>query len=257
MDKNGCHACQSCGFLSLRAVATQNAANPIFREFGPEARQTGVVGVVIGIPGADKGMSPLPMCIRGAADLWGEMLEFNQQFQQGAAKAVLHVLEQPRKCDKWHAYTPGLDPSQHLEEHRMLELERMRREWEERQEETRRRWEKELEQDRREWEERLASNQLEANRKWDAALAKARVRWERLQNTERECREEHQRKMEGEAKLRDERFARTMYLFGGILALAQLLAAIIALTPDAAIYRWLGLEQAPGTPSSPTSPASP
>jgi hypothetical protein len=56
------------------------------------------------------------MCFRGAADLPRELAETASAQKIGDDQAARAVVWNPRSCDKWHRYQPGLDPRRQFEE---------------------------------------------------------------------------------------------------------------------------------------------
>jgi hypothetical protein len=113
--------CISCGFLAKRPSA-QRVMPPDYYEVSLEERQQGQM--FLHIPDTFTGqISTDPACLRRAADLAQEMSGTTNT-------AAATVLGKDRHCDKWHAYTPGLNPKEHLEEFKARELERERRRFE-------------------------------------------------------------------------------------------------------------------------------
>lgn len=135
-------ACYNCGFLCRKDVLNTHLA--LFYEISEEDRKNGRF-FTLASPGA-------PRCFRGV-DIGREITDAtglpdypirtdeHQQKQNAAAK---QVLETNRQCKLWFPYTPGMSPKEHLEEFKILEMERDRKEWQERLEANRREWQKEL-----------------------------------------------------------------------------------------------------------------
>jgi hypothetical protein len=115
-------------------------------------------------------------CYVHAANLRQEVLEAGTGGY--SPPAVKSVIERGRDCPSFYRWREGLSPRDHLLEREGLELERERRQFEERMEEDRRRFEKRLEEERREFDERLASRAEEAERQrysWGFRIAVAAI----------------------------------------------------------------------------------
>jgi hypothetical protein len=124
-----------------------------------------------------------------------------QERQNAAAK---QIVKRDRQCPKWYPYKPGRGPEQHLREVEALELEDRRREFERRMESGRRKWERRLELDRRGFEKTL----------WDQAQ---------------------------EAEEKRHNLVFWIAIAAVVLAVAEVLAAILSAGPDSIIGRLLGL----------------
>jgi hypothetical protein len=70
-----------------------------------------------------------PQCYIRVCDVWEEILMVRRT---GSAlnAANREIFEKDRQCPKWHRYTPGFSPQEHLEDVRMTELELKRQEFE-------------------------------------------------------------------------------------------------------------------------------
>jgi hypothetical protein len=111
----------------------------------------------------------------------------------------IDVLSKDRKCPSWVEYVEGLSPQWHLEVYQMNLLQKAREEWEIR-----------MEKDRREWQ-----------KDFQAQLERDRREWhERFQNE-------------------SSRFGNQLAVAATIFGLLQVVAAIISLTPDSWLLKWV------------------
>jgi hypothetical protein len=70
-------------------------------------------------------------CFINETDLW-EFIDAGRAHGEHIPVVTKKVLQEDRQCPKWHQYTPGFSPQQHLEEERALELELKRQQFEQR-----------------------------------------------------------------------------------------------------------------------------
>jgi hypothetical protein len=201
--------CATCGFLCAYPPNLADSANPIRTELSEHARTTGKLGKLVLL---GEGRHPaFPVCIRGVANLNAE-IKADKDRPEGAPEdrddATKRVLWNSRGCTQWREHTPGIGPQQLLDVVKFEELET-------RLEERRRVWASHFEDERRKWTERFDDSRREFETKLnDRAIAE-------------------QRKSGSTA---------TKFTIAAIvLALAQIVVALAAMTPDAILARWLGL----------------
>ena len=111
--------CVSCGFLSKFDMENQGPP-PYIYEMPPKDRSSGAMSWVR--IGNYHVTGPSPQCYVNTAKILEEIdlyIQTEKRREEGASKAF----NRDRQCLKWHLYTPGFSPQQHLEEERMLDLE--------------------------------------------------------------------------------------------------------------------------------------
>lgn len=124
-DREG--KCISCGFLA-KFDAHYEGPPPYIYEMPPRGRDTGEVsGIRLW---ANREILGFPQCYANVANLWGEIDSATRAGGMDRFAAAREVFSKERHCAKWHQYTPGFSPQQHLEEERMLELELKRQQFE-------------------------------------------------------------------------------------------------------------------------------
>lgn len=120
--------CISCGFLSKYNVH-HNGPPPYFYEMPENDRNSGQMsGIRLD---AGREIQGFPQCYVNAEDLWRE-IDLGKREGKNEYLHARGVFEKDRKCPKWHRYTPGFSPQEHLEELRAQELELKRQEFEQR-----------------------------------------------------------------------------------------------------------------------------
>ncbi|HXX37542.1 MAG TPA: hypothetical protein VEP50_05210 [bacterium] len=129
--------CRTCGYLAERLM--DSSLEPALREVN-EAQRNAFVGEVI-VPGRGV-VSVVPHCYVKAADLEREYGTPLNRMQHAAL-----VFDRDRKCPKWHPYTPGFGPREHLAHVRAQQEELERKKYQERQEENRRQFELAMQRD--------------------------------------------------------------------------------------------------------------
>ena len=104
-----------------------------------------------------------PRCYMGVIDMGKQMeVAINREGKQRGV-AARELFQAERSCTKWHPYTPGLSPQEHLQETRMLELELKRQEFEERMEADRKSWQQGSEDSRKDFDLKLFRQGQEFN----------------------------------------------------------------------------------------------
>jgi hypothetical protein len=129
-------SCRTCGFLAVSQYAGGDTANTRVYDASEEARSKGnLFQVAVG----DGQRYAKPVCLRGVCQFLQKMgiTDLTNPGNRTKAEAFLAA---PMDCPEWFELVPGLSPDQHLEAYRMLKLEEMRRDWEERQERQHREW---------------------------------------------------------------------------------------------------------------------
>jgi len=110
--------CAECGFLGVRHRETGELVGP-----GEEQRETGSPPEGRSIPGllAEKFSPPepitldiAPVCAVGACDLRKEWQECQKVQKLAPTAAAEKVIQQPRKCKRFTAGLPGLNPKEHI-----------------------------------------------------------------------------------------------------------------------------------------------
>ena len=128
--------CANCGFLGKRAL--ESKIPQLTYEMTLSDRESGnnptysVMEPVIDQPGVTRPISLRAVCYRGVYEPFAEQRARGAKEGGGSAKALVAIINEDRDCDKWHPYSPGLDPLRHLEDFRMQQLEDNRREFERR-----------------------------------------------------------------------------------------------------------------------------
>jgi len=122
--------CVSCGFLA-KFDLHYSGPPPYIYEMPPKDRGTGErSGIRLE---AAREITGFPQCYVNAFDLWNEIRTAVQDGNNEFA-AARQVFDSDRHCSKWHRYTQGYSPQEHLEELRVQELESKRQEFEHRME---------------------------------------------------------------------------------------------------------------------------
>lgn len=141
--------CSTCGFLGLADTFDQRL--PPLPPFNSWQRVSGEIPP-----------NNWPRCFLGKADLPFEMVVIQSPpltEETRRKDAVLAVIIRPnRDCGSWVRWNEYLTPHDHYEEYKMFQLEKDRREWQER-----------LETDRKEWQERLDAQKHDTERARDEA----------------------------------------------------------------------------------------
>ena len=118
--------CASCGFLS-QFDAHLDGPPPHLYEYPSRDREQG--GPTVVRLAKDRLIYTFPRCYRNCLDIFQE-ISMLEKDGTSSVLATLEVLKEDRQCQKWHPYTPGFSPQEHLEDIRMQELELARRKFE-------------------------------------------------------------------------------------------------------------------------------
>lgn len=124
-DKNG--RCISCGFLA-KFDLHYDGPPPYIYEMPGRDRISGEMSQIH--LAKDHPVWGSPFCYANADDLYIAIQKVKQQHGQTNFGEVHTFFDQDRQCNKWHPYTKGFSPQQHLEEVRMQELELKRQAFE-------------------------------------------------------------------------------------------------------------------------------
>lgn len=117
--------CGSCGFLA-KFDLTYSGPPPYIYEFPNKDRESGLISPIR--LEAAREIYGFAQCYVNADDILGEC---QKEVQSGSEyQHRRQVFAKDRDCPRWHQYTPGLSPQQHLEEERVLELELKRQQFE-------------------------------------------------------------------------------------------------------------------------------
>lgn len=145
--------CISCGFLA-KFDLHYSGPPPYIYEMPPRDRETGErSGLRLE---AAREITGFPQCYVNASDIWKEIGTARRDRNIDEFSATRQVLDQDRHCSKWYPYTQGYSPQEHLEEKRVLQLEKDRKEFEFRIEQDRKNFELLLEQRNRNFQIFLA-----------------------------------------------------------------------------------------------------
>ena len=119
--------CSACGFLSKRTESRGGVTQTYYETTHNERASADLF-----THSPDKFTGPvdsLPFCFRNAASLTTELGQISTANESlSTQQAMQRVIRKDRKCPKWYPYTPDYSPKEHLEEFKMLELERRREE---------------------------------------------------------------------------------------------------------------------------------
>lgn len=195
--------CYSCAYL-CRVVKVSPVAEPQYRELSDNARKDADFFLVPKSAGIN--IPTKPACFQCAAPLTALIEEQMQDHSKSQHDAAMFITYEDRKCKKWFPYTEGLTPAQHLEIDMLERVEQDRREWERSQEKNRREWEQSMERDRRNWESHLDEDNRRRSRRANWLMA-------------------------------------VLAIAGLIFAIAEIFAAIVAVTPDSLGGKWFNMNQ--------------
>lgn len=159
-DESG--KCATCGLLGIREGHVGSPyAKGIPQEIETSLRAAGNVYWI------SKGSSQIEgvlSCSVGHADLHREALKAKTE-SISQQKAAIQILEDPRNCPHWFPYSPGMSPSEHLEQRRLLEFAERQERFHDRLLDEQKSYFNGLELSRRKWEEeREAANERQARR---------------------------------------------------------------------------------------------
>ncbi|MGD9728163.1 MAG: hypothetical protein AB7G68_11825 [Nitrospiraceae bacterium] len=119
--------CISCGFLS-KFDLHYSGPPPYVYEMPQRDREYGQTSAIR--LEAAREIQGFPQCYVNVSNLWGEINKATRAEGLDAFTASRQAFSKDRRCPKWHRYTPGFSPQEHLEEIRMTELEQKRQEFE-------------------------------------------------------------------------------------------------------------------------------
>ena len=148
--------CFDCGFLCKRAV---RAVTPQpFHELSYVERRAGRASgnyqEPISNPIGGASYRPIQfefVCLRERRDFVGEF-KSRRTTETPVQDTYQEILNEEHTCPEWYPYTEGMEPSKHLEEFKMQQLEQDRRAFEERLDNSNKAFLTGLERERREWE---------------------------------------------------------------------------------------------------------
>ena len=118
--------CVNCGFLA-KFDRHFDGPPPYIYEMPPKDRETGIMSSIhLSAKNVD---ITFPQCYVNAISIWTET-EAAKREGMGMETAARTAFNRPRSCDKWHQYTHGFSPQDHLQEERVRALELERRTFE-------------------------------------------------------------------------------------------------------------------------------
>lgn len=129
--------CINCGFLA-KHPSGRNAGlvpTPSYYEIEHHERDVGEVWTNFGFYRADGRIETTAACFRSAANLPEEIATgWSTPGGQDIGKngVAIEVFERERECESWYRYQAGLSPKEHYDQLMMEQLERSRRDFEER-----------------------------------------------------------------------------------------------------------------------------
>lgn len=119
--------CSSCGFLS-KFDRVYSGPPPNVYEMPPRDRSTGESTQIRLDSGRE--ITTFPHCYLDVYDIWGTIDQTRRKTQNTEPLAAMEVFSADRGCPKWHRYTQGFSPQEHLGEIRMQKLELERQQFE-------------------------------------------------------------------------------------------------------------------------------